>query len=232
MDREVLGVRSFPERARLSIIGSKQTGWRINGGSLNGITPSSILAVFPPAGEAKADQPIGHVKVLEAAFHPLEAAIEPCEFEGMPAPGELVAGMRCQAVYVDLGDSRLRLHVDQQTDAVERLLENPRVFVELPAREVVAETGIVMILAATLHESDPAATKIVIERMSRAERFVFLQLPTRLKPADIVRDVSGEESVFLPLNFLLQTLAVVRKRWSFRECDTCAKQQNQRGGHG
>ncbi len=72
-----------------------------------------------------------------------------------------------------------------------------------------------MILTATLHESDAAAAKIVIERMSQAERFVFLQLPTRMKPADIVRDVSGEESVSLSLNFLLQTLAVVGKRGLF-----------------
>ena len=76
-----------------------------------------------------------------------------------------------------------------------------------------------MILAATLHESDAAAAKIVIERMSQAERFVFLQLPTRMNPVDIVRDVSGQDSVFLSMNLLLQTLAVIRKRRSFCECD-------------
>ena len=109
-------------------------------------------------------------------------------------------------------------------------VQNPRVLVELPAREVVAQTGIVLILTATLDQPDAATAKIVTERMSQPERFVFLRLPTRMKPADIIRDVASEESVLLSLNLLLQTLAVIRQRRSVRECETDTEQQDQRRG--
>jgi len=116
VDREVLGVESFPERARILITGNRFSGWKVNAGALNGVTSGSILAVYPPAGEADADKAIGHVRILEDGFQAVEAKIEPCEHDGAPAPEELAAGMRCKPVYVDFGDQRLRVCADMATD--------------------------------------------------------------------------------------------------------------------
>lgn len=121
IDREVLGLDSFPERARILITGTKDTGFKINAGALNGLTAGSILAVFPPAGETDADKPIGHVKILDNGFLPVEAQIEPCAHLDLPPPTELKSGLRCQPVYVDFGDQRLRVAADKLTDKGEAI---------------------------------------------------------------------------------------------------------------
>lgn len=126
MDCVVLGLERFPDRPGIQIDGSKTTGFTIDAGALDGITPGSILATYPPAGTANADQPIGHVRVLEDGFKATEAGTEPCEHEGMAAPTELAAGMRCRAVYLDMGDQRLRVCVDTATDKDESLAEDER----------------------------------------------------------------------------------------------------------
>ncbi len=121
IDREVLGVETFPDRPSIAISGSKFTGYKINAGALNGLTAGSILAVYPPVGQADDDQPIGHVRITKEGFKAVEAAIEPCEYDGLPAPEKLSGGMRCRAVYVDLGDQRLQIAVDVATDGGEQI---------------------------------------------------------------------------------------------------------------
>ncbi|MCA9127323.1 MAG: caspase family protein [Planctomycetales bacterium] len=74
IDREVLGLKTFPERSRI-VLEQDQTsgGWKINSGALSGTTKHSVMALYPPAGEANADQVMGHVKVLDGGLQALEA---------------------------------------------------------------------------------------------------------------------------------------------------------------
>ena len=102
-------------------------------------------------------------------------------------------------------------------------IEHPGILVELPTREVVADTRVVMPFAAAANQSGATAAKIMMERMSQAERFVLLRFQTRMKPTDIIRDISGQKAVFLSLNLLLQTLAVVRSKRRFCECSAAAQ---------
>ena len=69
--------------------------------------------------------------------------------------------------------------------------------------KIVAEAGVLMIQATALAESDTAAAKVMMKRMGQTDRFVFFQLPTGMKTADVVGDVAGEKTVFPALDFLL-----------------------------
>ncbi len=120
IDREVLGLEEFPDRPSILIGGSRLRGYKIDAGALSGLTKGSILAVYPEAGAADADDPIGHVRILDEEFEPISAKIEPIEYAGLEAPS-LKSGQRCKAVYVDFGDQRLRLSVDARTDIDEEL---------------------------------------------------------------------------------------------------------------
>ena len=82
-------------------------------------------------------------------------------------------------------------------------VENACVFVELPAGEVVSQPGIGFLLSAALNKTHAAAPEIVMKRMRQAERFMFLQILARVKPAHVVRDVASEKTVFPALHFLL-----------------------------
>jgi len=109
-DREVLGQAVWKGRSRIEVK-EGDAGLKITAGSLNGLTPGSVLAVYPPAGHGTADKPIGHVRVGKVGVY--ESAVEPCEYEKSPEPkrAELVGG-RCEVVFVDYGDLRLRVAVD------------------------------------------------------------------------------------------------------------------------
>ena len=121
IDNVVLGLESFPQRSRVRVTGNKRNGWKVNAGALTGLTKGSILAVYPPAGDQDADKVIGHVRILDAGFSAVESKVKPCEFADLPAFEQLEAGMRCETVYVDFGDQRLRLSVDTATDENEPL---------------------------------------------------------------------------------------------------------------
>ena len=103
------------------------------------------------------------------------------------------------------------------------------VLVEPPGREVVAQIGAVMILAASRHDTDVRAAQIVMKRMRQSERFVLLHFPICMIPTDLVRDVPGEYPVLSALNFLLQELATVRNGWSFHVSDIGTERQDQGG---
>ncbi len=98
-------------RSRFSLV-KDRTGWRVDAGQLQGLTAGTVLAVYPPPNQENADTLIGHVKISNVST--LDAAILPCEYAGKPAPAEstLVLGARCEPVYIDLGDMRLKVAVD------------------------------------------------------------------------------------------------------------------------
>lgn len=112
LDREVLGVRSWP--ARPSILLSRNRSGEVlqlAAGNLHGLRPGSVFAVYPPAGQKRADLLIGYVQATRVK--PLTSVVEPIEFDGRPAPrlAKLVDGCRCQVAFVNYGAFRMGVAV-------------------------------------------------------------------------------------------------------------------------
>ena len=108
-DREVLGTRAWPGRSQF-VLRKSEDLWKIRAGQLHGLTDNSILAVYPPAGQAGADKVVGHVRVRKS--QPTEAEVEPCAYAKMPIPQTLTEGGRCEPVFVDYGSMRLRVGME------------------------------------------------------------------------------------------------------------------------
>ncbi len=119
MDREVLGVKEWPGRSEIVLKREKKKLF-VEAGLLRGLTPGSVLAVYPPAAK-KGDTVVGHVRVTKAT--PERAEVEPCPApdakEGSPAAptGKLPELGRCKIVLRDLGEMRLKVAVHAATPA-------------------------------------------------------------------------------------------------------------------
>jgi S1-C subfamily serine protease len=115
MDREVLGLKEWPDRPKILLSNILGRRIEVNWGNLQGLHEQSILAVYPPAGEKDADKVIGHVQVKEV--EPLRSIVEPVTFNEVPPPPvkKLVSGCRCKIVFVDYGDMQMRIAVQTQT---------------------------------------------------------------------------------------------------------------------
>lgn len=100
-DREVLGVKEYPGRPAI-VLNARR---RINAGKIHGLCEGNILKVLPPAGSG--DEVLGHVQISQAGL--FESTIEPHEME---ESADLPVGARCEPIYVDFGDSRMRVAVD------------------------------------------------------------------------------------------------------------------------
>lgn len=110
-EREVLGSRQWPGRSRI-LLQSTADGWSVNAGALHGLTPDCILAVHPPAGQPRAAQPLGYVRVVECEI--VTAVVEPCDHgDTRTDESRLVRGGICETVVVDFGDLRLQVAVDE-----------------------------------------------------------------------------------------------------------------------
>jgi hypothetical protein len=109
-DREVLGVRKWPGRSGIQLQTGDQELWRVNAGALHGLTPGSVLAVYPPAGAKEASRLLGHVRVT--GVRTFRADVQPCDRAGVPAKLDLPTGARCELAFVDYGFSPLRLALD------------------------------------------------------------------------------------------------------------------------
>lgn len=118
-DREVLRTKNWPGRSAL-VLAADDDGFKVNRGLLHGLTPGSILAVYPVAGSKDVDQVLGHVHVTNASI--TSARVAPCAHGGRPAVAQLPAGGRCEVVVIDYGWRRLRLAVDVQDEAARRRL--------------------------------------------------------------------------------------------------------------
>ena len=88
----------------------------LQAGSLHGLRPQTVLAVYPPAGQKDADQVIGHVQVVQAG--PLKSVVVPVAFGSLKAPSasSLPPGCRCKVVYVDFGDVRMKVALQSQAE--------------------------------------------------------------------------------------------------------------------
>jgi hypothetical protein len=110
IDRQVLGIRSWPGRSRILLSRDARRRMNINAGLLHGMTKGSVLAVYPSSGGG--DRPLGHVRVEET--RPVNSLVAPIAFDGAPAAPEngLPETARCNVVYRHFGDARLRLAID------------------------------------------------------------------------------------------------------------------------
>jgi hypothetical protein len=119
--REVLGKRDFTGRSRFALEVAGAGPWKVNAGLFHGLTPGSVLAVYPPAGETDRDEKLGHVKVVKATT--FEAEAEPCAYAGRDAPKALAPrrrpelGYRLEPVYLDHGSLRLRVMIGAVAEA-------------------------------------------------------------------------------------------------------------------
>lgn len=120
-DKQILGVAEFrPDKFhRLTVAGGT---WRIDAGSLHGLTPGSVLAVLPTAGQANADKPIGYVEILEKGFGPTRANVQPCKYGDLDVLEEKklpkVGGQpiaRCDLVALNYSNLRLAVAVADRT---------------------------------------------------------------------------------------------------------------------
>jgi hypothetical protein len=100
----------FDEKGRLAV----------NAGAVQGLTAQSVLAVYPPPGDADADKVLGHVKVVKARL--ADASVEPCAYGDKPLCESLPEHARCEVVYLDCGQDRLTFAVDVR-DAADKPLE-------------------------------------------------------------------------------------------------------------
>lgn len=110
--RQVLGMNVWPERASI-LLEKVDDELRITAGTLRGLTPGAVLDVRPPAGDPRDYKTIlGHVKVTTA--NPTAATVAPTAFAGKEAvPAEKLALQgRCEVVFRDLGDLRVKLAFD------------------------------------------------------------------------------------------------------------------------
>jgi hypothetical protein len=112
LDREVLGLKEWPKRPDI-ILENDKGKLRLNAGELFGLTPGTILAVHPPAGDARdAKEVLGHVRIESAA--PTMASVKPCAFAGKPVvPAESFKELsRCSIVQRDMGDMRVKVFLE------------------------------------------------------------------------------------------------------------------------
>lgn len=122
LDREVLGLTSMPQPPSMLVSGKSEAGYEIAAGSLQGLTPETILSVYPTADAPNSEQAIGHLRVT--TVRALESIAVPVAFDGLPAPtdSELAVDSRCRIALLDFGELRLRAAVQTQegpeTDAL------------------------------------------------------------------------------------------------------------------
>lgn len=104
LDRTVLSLEEWPGRSQLTLRNS-DVGITVTGGALHGVTPGSVLAVYPPAGEDNANAVAGYVQVTDV--FPLSSVVQPTAWGATPTVDDLPDLGRCEVVYRDLGSLQL-----------------------------------------------------------------------------------------------------------------------------
>lgn len=143
-DREVLGLRVWPERSSVTLRLARDK-LQVTAGSLNGLTRGSILSVSPPAGQQ--EQLLGHVRVIDVRV--ADADVEPCPHDNTPAKPDLPVGGACRVVYADYGDLKLRVAADPLDDGKEpkAITEAQRQRVQQAVQSAAKEPSLVQFVA-------------------------------------------------------------------------------------
>lgn len=219
LDREVLGLKTWPSRPKMLLAGrdwEKPGTLQLKAGTLHGLTPGSVLAVYPPAGTEGTDRLSGYVEV--AAVKPLLSSVKPVEFENMPAPGEdkLVSGSRCEVVFVHYGDLRMKIAVQQQKDAG-KMPALPGASETLAVQETYAPGEGPEVIESALQQLDVQAVQLVERVVTAAEANWFIRVVNDEILLIPVSGFSGEEGV--PPEFTLgnisQNAEILAEKFSY-----------------
>jgi hypothetical protein len=111
-DREFLGSKVWEGRSGITLR-KGEDGLKISAGSLLGLTCDSILAVQPPIGQG--EKTLGYVRIKEVRV--TDSDVEPVEYKNTKPVNNLPVGGVCKVAFVDFGDMKLRVAVDQNDDA-------------------------------------------------------------------------------------------------------------------
>ena len=112
-DREVLGTRDWPGRSRIVLSADEDGHLNVNAGALQTLGLNTILAVYPPPGQARGDRPLGYVKIVDRQT--LTSQVEPCDYQQVHSLRErLPLGGVCEPALVSLGDLQLRVAIDPE----------------------------------------------------------------------------------------------------------------------
>lgn len=117
-DREILGKKACKNRPHILLSQNEKQEWTINAGTIQGMTPGSVLAVYPPAGKSDNAKPIAHVRIV--ATRPLDATVAPTQMPEADAKALPPSG-RCRLVHLDYGDMRVRIAMAPGPSAQEGL---------------------------------------------------------------------------------------------------------------
>ncbi len=111
------------------------SGWQVDAGQLHGMSRGTILEVFPPPGSEGADQAVGYVEVVSPEM--FTSRVRPVAYGGKDEPGssDLHDGARCRIAFIDYGDLKLKVTVDQT--AVKGISERERAARERRVAELV-----------------------------------------------------------------------------------------------
>lgn len=103
-DAEAFGIQDWPRQERFLLRPSATGTWELSAGSLHGMTPGSILAVYAADDD---ESPLGHILVEQADV--LASRVSPYAFDGGQAKQLKAAMYFAQPVLVKYDDLRLEL---------------------------------------------------------------------------------------------------------------------------
>jgi hypothetical protein len=113
--QQVLGATAWPERSRLVMTRQPDGAYRVQAGTLAGVTVGSVLRVMPPAGAGDENRLLGHVQITAAQL--LQATAQPVAYRGIAAVEELPDLSRCEIEFRELGDLMLTVGLSPEGDA-------------------------------------------------------------------------------------------------------------------
>ena len=151
-DREVFGDTAWPGRPSYTLAKTPD-GWKVNAGSVHGVTRDSILSV------GKGDAVVGYVKVT--GVRPTECDVEPTAHESIPAKDDLPPGGACKIAVLDYGDQKLRVAVDPLDDRKkdpQPIPADAKASLEAAVREIAAPGSLVEFA------TDPKAADWLVRR--------------------------------------------------------------------
>jgi Caspase domain len=113
-DREVLGVKRWPGRSNQQWQRNDSGELTANEGSVQGLTPGTVLALYPSIDQPDAKNLLGYAKVADCGL--LESTLKPIRFNDVrePKKGALLAIGSFEVAQSDFGSMRVKVGVDLQ----------------------------------------------------------------------------------------------------------------------
>ena len=113
LDREFVGVTTW--NARSSISYSKSgNDILVDKGKLHGLTPKSVLGIYPVVGSENDEKLLGHIELVSCDF--IESKAKFSSHEEFAAPANTIPTTgRCEIAYRDLSKNRFRVSIDKES---------------------------------------------------------------------------------------------------------------------